>query len=93
MITAIVHIDVEADRIPEVAGAVADLPGVTEAYSTTGDVDIIAIVRVDQHDMLADVIADRISKVTGVVRTRTFIAFQAYSQHDLEAAFALGLDD
>ncbi|WP_159620756.1 Lrp/AsnC family transcriptional regulator [Ruania rhizosphaerae] len=93
MITAIVHIDVEADRIPEVAGQVAELPGVTEAYSTTGDVDIIAVVRVAQHDMLADVIADRISKVAGVVRTRTYIAFQAYSRHDLEAAFALGLDD
>ncbi|QOR72712.1 Lrp/AsnC ligand binding domain-containing protein [Ruania alkalisoli] len=93
MITAIVHIDVEADRIPEVAAQVAELPGVTEAYSTTGDVDIIAVVRVAQHDMLADVIADRVSKVSGVVRTRTYIAFQAYSQHDLEAAFALGLDD
>ena len=49
--------------------------------------------RVQEHDQLADVIADRISKVPGVVRTETFIAFRAYSNVDLEQAFALGLDD
>ncbi|UFU04829.1 Lrp/AsnC family transcriptional regulator [Ruania halotolerans] len=93
MQTAIVLIDAEAARIPEVASQVAELPGVSEAYSTTGDVDVIALVRVTAHEQLADVIADRISKVPGVLSTRTYIAFQAYSRHDLEAAFALGLDD
>ncbi|SEE02561.1 Lrp/AsnC family transcriptional regulator [Ruania alba] len=93
MLTAIVLIDAESAKIPEVAASVAELSGVSEAYSTTGDVDVIAVVRVSAHEELADVIADRISKVPGVVSTRTYIAFQAYSQHDLEAAFALGLDD
>ncbi|GIG27420.1 Lrp/AsnC family transcriptional regulator [Cellulomonas marina] len=93
MITAIVHIDTEAARIPEVAAVVADLPGVSEVYSVTGGVDLVAMVRVREHEELADVIADRISKVRGVVRTQTFIAFRTYSRHDLDQAFALGLDD
>jgi len=93
MITAIVLIDADASAIPEVASKVAELPGVSEAFSVTGDVDLIAMVRVQQHEDLAGVIADKISKVDGVLHTRTYIAFQTYSRHDLEAAFALGLDD
>jgi DNA-binding Lrp family transcriptional regulator len=93
MLTAIVLIDTDAAKVPEVAAAVADLDGVSEVYSVTGDVDLIAIARVRRHEDLADVVADRIGKVDGVVRTRTYIAFRAYSRHDLEAAFAIGLDD
>jgi DNA-binding Lrp family transcriptional regulator len=93
MITAIVLIDVEASRIPEVAQEAAEIEGVSEVYSVTGDVDLIALVRVPEHQELAGVIADRLSKVEGVVRTQTYLAFQSYSRHDLEAAFALGLGD
>ena len=93
MITAIVMISCEVDRIPEVAEAIADIPAVSEVYSVTGDADLIAMVRVKAHEEFADVIADRLNKVSGVVGTSTHIAFRTYSAHDLEAAFSLGLDD
>ena len=93
MISAIVLISAEVDRIPEVAAAIADLTGVSEVYSVTGDVDLIAMVRVRHHEELADVIADQLNKVSGVLSTQTHIAFRTYSKHDLEAAFSLGLDD
>lgn len=93
MITAIVLITADVDRIPEVAQEIADLDGVTEVYSVAGDADLIAMVRVRQHEDLADVIADRLNKVDGVTGTSTHIAFRTYSRHDLEAAFSLGLDD
>ncbi|MEO8555759.1 MAG: Lrp/AsnC ligand binding domain-containing protein [Actinomycetota bacterium] len=93
MITAIVLINAEVDRIPEVAAAIAEIPGVSEVYSVTGDVDLIAMVRVHQHEEFADVIADQLNKVSGVLLTQTHIAFRTYSKHDLEAAFSLGLDD
>ena len=93
MITAIVLIHAEVDRIPEVAQAIAELDGVSEVYSVTGNVDLIAMVRVREHDALADVIADRLSKVRGVRGTETHIAFRTYSKHDLEAAFALGVEE
>ena len=90
--TAIVHIDVEADLIPEAAEAIVNIDGVTEVYSITGDWDLIAMVRVSDHEKLAEIIPNRISKVAGVIRTETQLAFRAYSRHDLEAAFSLGLD-
>ena len=93
MISAIVLINAEVDRIPEVGAAIAELKGVSEVYSVTGDVDLIAIVRVRHHEDLADVIADQLNKVSGILGTQTHIAFRTYSKHDLEAAFSLGLDD
>ena len=50
-------------------------------------------MRVRHHEELADVIADQLNKVSGVLSTQTHIAFRTYSKHDLEAAFSLGLDD
>ena len=91
MITAIVMIDAATDAIPEVAAAIADLDGVSEVYSTAGEVDLIAVVRVREFDQVAEVIAGRINKVAGVLEPETHIAFRAYSRHDLEAAFSLGL--
>lgn len=92
MITAIVLINAEVDQIPEVAQAIADLDGVSEVYSVTGDADLVAMVRVTRHEDLATVIADRLNKMPGVLRTATHIAFRAYSRHDLEAAFSLGIE-
>jgi DNA-binding Lrp family transcriptional regulator len=93
VISAIVLINAEVDRIPEVAAAIAEIDGVSEVYSVTGDVDLIAMVRVRQHEDFADVIADQLNKVKGVLLTQTHIAFRTYSKNDLDAAFSLGLDD
>ena len=93
MITAIVLVNVAADRIPEAAQEIADLDGVGEVYSCAGDVDLIVIVRVAEHEQLADLVAGRLSKVDGVLQTDTHIAFRSYSRRDTEAAFSIGLDD
>lgn len=93
MITAIVLIKTRVDRVPEVAEQIADLPGVTEVYSVTGEFDLVALVRVQQHEELARVIPARLNKVDGVTATETLVAFRTYSRHDLEAAFSLGLDE
>jgi DNA-binding Lrp family transcriptional regulator len=90
VITSIVMISCDTARIPEVAEAIADLPAVSEVYSTTGAVDLIAIVRVREFDEVAEAIAGQIAKVPGVEQTETHIAFRAYSRHDLEQAFAIG---
>lgn len=72
---------------------VADVPGVTEVYSVTGGVDLIAMVRVTAYEQLAEVISGSINKVDGVLETDTHLAFRTYSQRDLDAGFDLGLDD
>ncbi|HWC34279.1 MAG TPA: Lrp/AsnC ligand binding domain-containing protein [Mycobacteriales bacterium] len=93
MITAIVFTSAAVDRINEVAEAIAAIPGVSEVYSVTGEIDLIALIRVRSHEEIASVVADKLNKVEGVVATETHVAFRAYSQHDLEAAFSIGLAD
>ncbi|MGH3620310.1 MAG: Lrp/AsnC family transcriptional regulator [Sciscionella sp.] len=92
MITAFVLVQVAADTLPEAAQAIADINGVVEVYSCAGEVDLIAIVRVERHEELADLVPGRISKVTGVLSTDTHIAFRSYSRSDTESTFALGMD-
>ena len=90
MITAIVFVEADVARIPEVATSIADLNGVSEVYSVTGGIDLIAMIRVRSIDDVAEVVAENVNKVPGVVKTETHIAFRTYSSHDLEAAFSLG---
>ncbi len=91
MVTAIVLVKTDIQLIPEVAEQFAEIPEVSEVYSVTGEFDLVAMVRVRSHDQLADVIPGRLNKVPGVNHTETHIAFRAYSRHDLEAAFSLGV--
>ncbi len=90
MVTAIVLVKADIERIPEVAEMIAQFPEVSEVYSVTGEFDLVAMVRVRQHEQLADVIPGRVNKLSGVRHTETHIAFRSYSRHDLEAAFSLG---
>ncbi|MBQ1442833.1 MAG: Lrp/AsnC ligand binding domain-containing protein [Renibacterium sp.] len=92
MITAFVLIKTNVDRIPEAAQEISEIEGISEVYSVTGEWDLIAVARVGQHEALADVIADKLSKVDGVQATTTHISFRAYSKHDLDAAFSLGFE-
>lgn len=85
-------VSVTADRIPEVAQEIANLDGVSEVYSVAGDVDLIAVVRVREFEHIAEVVAGRLSKVDGVVHTDTHVAFRAYSRHDLDATFSIGME-
>ena len=90
MITAFVLIKAAAESIPETAQAIADIDGVREVYSCAGDVDLIAVVAIDQHEDLAALVPGGISKVPGVLDTATHIAFRSFSKRDTDAAFAIG---
>ncbi len=90
MITAIVLIEADRDVMTTLGGHLADIEGVAEAYSVTGEWDFVALVRVPRHDMLADVVSGQIAGLTGITRTQTMVAFEAFSKHDLEALFDLG---
>ncbi|HEU4977411.1 MAG TPA: Lrp/AsnC ligand binding domain-containing protein [Solirubrobacteraceae bacterium] len=90
MTHAVVLIEAERDALSTLGGALADLPGVAEAYSVTGEWDFVAIVRVPRHEQLADVVNGRIAKLAGVGRTQTMVAFEVFSKHDLEALFSIG---
>jgi DNA-binding Lrp family transcriptional regulator len=90
MTHAVVLIEAERDALSTLGGELADVEGVAEAYSVTGQWDFVAIVRVPDHEQLADVVTDRVGQLSGVVRTQTMVAFAAFSKHDLEALFSIG---
>lgn len=90
MLTAIVLVDCDVHAIPETAQALADLDHVSEVYSVTGSVDLVALVRAPDHEALARAVTAGIAKVPGVTATETLLAFRAYSRHDLESLFSLG---
>jgi len=91
MISAIVLLTAERDKINKVAEAIADVDGVSEVYSVAGRYDLAAIVRVKDNDDLANVVTERIRKVAGITSSETLIAFRVYSRHDLERMFSIGM--
>jgi DNA-binding Lrp family transcriptional regulator len=93
MLTAVVLIKSSREGLMKLGPQLADIQGVAEVYTVTGEWDFVAIVRVREHDELAAVVTQRLTKLDGIERTQTMVAFQQFSAHDLEAMFGLGLED
>jgi DNA-binding Lrp family transcriptional regulator len=87
---AIVLIEAEREAIEKLGGALADVDGVAEAYSVTGEWDFVAMLRVRNPEEVAEVVTHRLATVRGIRRTHTMVAFEVFSQHDLEALFSVG---
>ena len=90
MTHAIVLIEAERSAMPTLGGRLADVDGVAEAYSVTGEWDFVAILRVRQPEDLATLVTGGLAQVDGIRRTHTMVAFEVFSQHDLEALFSIG---
>lgn len=91
MLTAFVMIHAEPSKIAAVAQAIANMPTVAEVYSVTGEYDIIAVVRLPEYDQLAEAVPEGLSRIEGVMRTNTVLAFRRYSSKDLQAAWDIGV--
>jgi DNA-binding Lrp family transcriptional regulator len=87
---AVVLIRAEREALGTLGGSLADIDGVSEAYSVTGEWDFVAIVRVQDPEQLATVVTESLAQLPGISRTYTMTAFRAYSGHDLEAMFSIG---
>ena len=92
MITTIVLVRAEPALIPQVAQRLAEIEGVTEVYSVSGDWDLVVIVRVAEYEMIASVITETFPTVQGLQRTQTLTAFRAYSRKDLQQAWDIGVE-
>ena len=90
MTHAVVLIKAERDAIPTLGGRLAEVEGVAEAYSVTGEWDFVAILRMREHDELAELVTGRLARLRGIEQTYTMVAFEVFSQHDLEAMFSIG---
>jgi DNA-binding Lrp family transcriptional regulator len=90
MIHAFVLIKAEREAMHSLGGKLADVEGVTEAYSVTGEWDFVAIIRLRQAEELAELVTGRLSRIRGIRETHTMVAFEVFSEHDLEAMFSIG---
>jgi len=87
---AIVLIEAERSAMPALGGQLADVEGVAEAYSVTGEWDFVAVIRVREQAALAPLITGELAQLEGIRRTHTMVAFEVFSEHDLEALFSIG---
>lgn len=92
MVTAFARIKAEFSRIAALAEQLADVDGVAEVYSVSGEDDLIAIIRVPHYDDVADVVTHRMAVLPGVQSCRTEFAFRAYSRKDLDALWSIGME-
>ncbi|MBZ9753333.1 Lrp/AsnC family transcriptional regulator [Deinococcus sp. HMF7620] len=93
MVTAIVMVQAERNRIQETAEALAGVPGVREVYSVTGEWDIVAILKLARYEDLDGVVTGGLRQVTGITRTQTMLAFRTYNEALLDQGFGVGLDE
>jgi DNA-binding Lrp family transcriptional regulator len=92
MMTSIVLLKVEPRKINEIAEALADMDGISEVYSVGGRFDLVAVVRVPRNEDLADLVTNQMVQLDGIRDTESMVAYRAYSRHDLECLFSVGLD-
>jgi len=92
VLTAFVLLSVEADRVQQVADALAALDGVAEVHSVAGRWDLVAVIRVTGNDRLASLVTGEIRAVPGIVGSETLIGFKVVSRHDLDRMFSIGME-
>jgi DNA-binding Lrp family transcriptional regulator len=91
MVTSIILINTARQKISETAEQLAGIEGVSEVYSVSGKYDLVAIVRVKSNDDLANLVTRKLQMIDHIVTTETMLAFRAFSRHDLDAMFAVGM--
>jgi DNA-binding Lrp family transcriptional regulator len=89
MVTALVLLNVERDKVNEIAQKLSEMQGVSEVYSVAGRYDLSVVIRAKDNEMLADIVTNRMLRVQGIQNSETLISFKVYSKHDLEAMFSL----
>ncbi len=93
MVSAVVLLKTHRGLINEVAAQLAELNGISEVFSVGGRYDLVAILRVRDNETMADLVTEHMLKVDGIAESETLLAFRAFSRHDLESMFSLGLDE
>jgi DNA-binding Lrp family transcriptional regulator len=93
MVTAMVLLTVERDKINKIAERIAELDGISEVYSVGGRYDLAAVIRVANNERMAELVTGSLLKVEGIKTSETLLAFKVYSKHDLESMFDIGMEE
>ncbi|MDQ4042463.1 MAG: Lrp/AsnC ligand binding domain-containing protein [Actinomycetota bacterium] len=92
MVTAVVLVRTENERVEEAAQAMLGVEGVTEVYSVTGSYDLVVMVRIPEFERLAEIVPEKLAQIPGVARTETMVAFRYYSNYDLDRIWSQGFE-
>ncbi len=92
MVNAIVLLNVQSDRINQVAEELVELDGVSEVYSVAGQVDLVVMIRARNDEQVASLVTEELLQVEGLLSSETLIAFRAFSKHDLDGMFSVGME-
>ena len=90
MVTALVLLNLDRNQFKDVSQKLVDMQEVSEVYSVAGRYDLVAIIRVEKNEQIADTITGKFSELEGITATETLIAFNTFSRHDLELMFSIG---
>jgi DNA-binding Lrp family transcriptional regulator len=92
MVTAIILLNVERERINETAQELSDIKGMSEVFSVSGRYDLVAVARISSNEELAELVTNKMLKIKGITGSETMLAFRTYSRHDLEGMFSVGFE-
>lgn len=90
MINAIILINAERTKINDVAAQLVNLPGITDVYSVSGRFDLVAVIRFPNADDLAELITEQVTRIEGITKTESMVAFKTFSKSDLANMVELG---
>ena len=92
MISAVVLLNVQRGEVNQTAQKLLEVEGVAEVYSVTGEYDLVALLRLQHYEDLADVVTAHMVQIPSIVKTNTLMAFQCYSKADLQQAWDIGVE-
>jgi DNA-binding Lrp family transcriptional regulator len=92
LVTAVVLVRTENERVEEAAQALLGVEGFTEVYSVTGPYDLFVMVRIPEFERLAEIVPEKLAQIPGVDRTETMVAFRYYSNYDLDRIWSQGFE-
>ena len=92
-VTAMVMIKAQPSRSAALAAEIAEVKGVSEVFSVAGRYDLVAIVRAQRNEDLADIVSGSIHSLPGIVESETLIAFRVYTKRELTEGTALFMDE
>jgi DNA-binding Lrp family transcriptional regulator len=92
MVTAIVLINCEREHINDVSQKLLNFKGVTEVFSVAGQYDLVAVLRVQTNEQIAELVTEHLRGIAGIAHTQTLMAFKVFSNFDLENMFSIGAE-
>ncbi len=92
MVTSIILIRAKRGTVKALAEDLASRKAISEVYSVSGSYDLVAVARVESNDALAELVTSELATFDNITHTETMLAFRAFSRHDLQSMFSIGMD-